>query len=131
MIYGIGTDIVNIKRLKEDADFCEHFKEKIMSLREREFMAARQFKDIRGQVLYLAKRFAGKEAVVKALGTGFVKDIHLSDIEIFNDEQGHPFVELSGGAKRYINTVSKNEVRVHISLSDDYPYASAVAVIEE
>ena len=79
-------------------------------------------------VVYVAKRFAAKEAVAKALGTGFRDGIYLSDIEIISDELGKPFAELKGNALKRAKQYGIK--KVHLSLSDDYPFVSAMAVAE-
>ena len=78
--------------------------------------------------MYVAKRFAAKEAVSKALGTGFRDGIYLSDIEIISDEMGKPFVELKANASVRAKNVGIK--KIHLSLSDDAPYVSAMAVAE-
>lgn len=128
MIFGIGCDIINVERLKNDQAFLDHFIKRSFSDAEKEQFANRKFAHEKQKTLYVAKRFAAKEAVAKALGTGFRNGLCLSDIEIFNDELGKPFVFLSENVIElgHLPTTAK----IHISLSDDFPFAQAVAVIE-
>ena len=128
MIYGIGTDIVNVNRLEKGSDFLSRFVRRCLSETEQLNMQRRAITDMQSQIMYVAKRFAAKEAVAKALGTGFRDGIYLSDIEIISDELGKPFAELKGNAlKRAKQSGIK---KVHLSLSDDYPFVSAMAVAE-
>lgn len=122
MIFGIGTDLCDVKRI---ATMLEKrglvFVNKILTAAEQEKAPQPLTAN------WLAKRFAGKEAVVKAMGTGFVDGLFFGDIEIFNDETGKPYVVLSAKAKAML----PHDVRVFLSLSDEKAYASAFAVIEQ
>lgn len=131
MIYGVGTDIVNITRLEKNDEFLNRFIKRSMTESEQQAMQLRAFADLKTRVAYIAKRFAAKEAVVKALGTGFREGIYLSDVEIINDSMGRPVAHLHGNAAAYLQkTIGSRAVKIHLSLSDDYPFASAFAVIE-
>lgn len=131
MIFGIGCDIINTERLKKDPDFMEHFMRRSFSQDEKEAFGKREFSDDNKKLLYLAKRFAAKEAVSKAFGTGFRRGLYLSDIEIFNDKEGKPFVTLSEKAENILKELSgKTSYKIHLSLSDDIPFAQAMALIE-
>ena len=97
-IFGIGTDIVNIKRidalLKKSG---KHFKNKIFSDKEISYCDKKN-----NPGSYYAKRFAAKEALSKALGTGFKKGISLKNIEVFNDTNGKPNIKLKGNVEAYL-----------------------------
>ena len=127
MIYGIGSDIVNITRLEKGPDFLNRFIKRSMSPVEQETMERRCLADNSARILYVAKRFAAKEAVAKAFGTGFRDGLYLSDIEVRNDNIGKPFVILHGQAAELYKKIGAKHI--HLSLSDDYPFAQAVAVI--
>ena len=71
MIYGIGTDIVNVTRLEKGSEFLSRFIRRCLSETEQQSMQRRAITDMQSQIMYVAKRFAAKEAVSKALGTGF------------------------------------------------------------
>ncbi len=131
MIFGIGTDIVNVTRLEKSDEFLSRFIKRSLSKPEQQAMQDRGLATLQSKALYLAKRFAAKEAVVKAIGTGFKDGIYLSDIEVFNDDNGRPTVVLSGNAEKYLIKVCGDSFKVHLSLSDDYPFASALVVIEQ
>ena len=128
MICGIGTDIVNVNRLEKGSDFLSRFVRRCLSETEQLSMQRRAITDMQSQIMYVAKRFAAKEAVAKALGTGFRDGIYLSDIEIISDELGKPFAELKGNALKRAKQYGIK--KVHLSLSDDYPFVSAMAVAE-
>ena len=130
MIFGIGTDIVNVTRLQKSNEFLERFVKRSMTEDEQQAMGLRHLTDLQSRALYIAKRFAAKEAVVKAMGTGFQDGIYLSYIEVLHERSGRPIVKLHGAALKYVQTVVGKHAAVHISLSDDYPFATAVAVIE-
>lgn len=130
MILGIGTDLCDITRI-----------EKLMSrlgtkLVDKHFSSHEQgiFQTINedNRPSYIAKRFAAKEAVAKALGCGIRGDVFLKDISISNDELGKPNVTLSNGALNYLKKITPDlyVTRIHISLSDDGRYASAYVMIE-
>lgn len=131
MILGIGTDIVNVKRLEKGEAFLNRFIRRCLTEEEQQQMIRRGLVDTPAKVLYLAKRFAAKEAVSKAFGTGFRDGIYLSDIEILNDNLGRPTVRLAGNAKKYMQKIAGNNFNIHLSLSDDYPFALAFVIIEK
>lgn len=128
MIYGLGCDIMNIERITKSPEFLERFKLKILSDKEiKEIENSKiTYKEL---ACALAKSYAGKEAFVKAMGTGFRDGIYLKDIQILHDIYGKPFYEIKGGALEKLCKAIKN-YKAFVSLSDDYPYAQAVAVIE-
>ena len=128
MIYGIGTDIVNISRLEKGEDFLNRFIKRCLSANEQQYMQNRALFDTQARILYVAKRFAAKEAVSKALGTGFRDGIYLADIEIISDEWGKPFVELKANALLRAKNIGIK--KIHLSLSDDAPFVAATAVAE-
>lgn len=131
MIYGIGSDIVNIKRLEKSEEFLLRFIRRCMTESEQQTMQRRGLADMQTRIAYVAKRFAAKEAVVKALGTGFRDGLYLSDVEVINDNYGKPYVILHGNTLKYVkDTFGNREIKIHLSLSDDYPFAQAMAVLE-
>ncbi len=128
MIIGIGTDVVQIRRIQITIDrFGTKFLNRIFTAKERE----------RGETLsgatrygYYAKRYAAKEAVSKALGTGIGRLAGWQEIEILNNETGAPTVHLSGqSADTLTQKANGQETRMHLSLSDDL-FAAAFVVIE-
>jgi holo-[acyl-carrier protein] synthase len=125
-IFGIGTDIVNIKRI--DHSLKKHglrFKNRIFSKKEISYCD----KKINSSSFY-AKRFAAKEAFSKALGTGIRKGVDLKNIEISNNSYGKPSISLKGNLASYLKKKIKNKkYDIHLSLSDDKPWAQATVII--
>ena len=125
-IFGIGTDIVNIKRidnLLKKRGFA--FKNKIFSKKEISYCEKRK-----NSCAFYAKRFAAKEAFSKALGTGIRKGVNLKNIEIHNNSHGKPFISLKGNLANYLKKKVKcKNYDIHLSLSDDKPWAQATVII--
>lgn len=132
MIMGIGCDIVKVSRFAKDRSFLLHFIKKYLTLKEiNELELKKQTRDLEHLVLSVATRFAAKEAVVKALGSGFRDGITLKDIEIVHDELGCPYVNLYNRALMRAYYVTRNQnFKLHLSLSNEREYTNAVAVIE-
>lgn len=128
MIIGLGCDVVNIERLNKSREFVERFMQRILG--EHEFSEIKKITDSQSLICSLAKRYAAKEAFVKALGTGFRNGIYLRDIEVLHNDLGKPVLKVNGIAKTLLS-VNGDNVSVHVSLSDDYPYAQAVVIIEK
>ncbi|WCR57900.1 holo-[acyl-carrier-protein] synthase [Wolbachia endosymbiont of Ctenocephalides felis wCfeJ] len=121
MIRGIGTDIVYIPRvLKILQKYGEKFLNKVYT--EQEIEISRKYNSQEMQTRYFAKRFAAKEAFVKALGSGFSLGITMKDIEIYSDVRGKPYIAISK------DFIPKEHV-IHLSLSDDKDYATAFVAI--
>jgi len=124
MIIGVGTDILEISRIKESVDkFADSFIKKCFTKTEIE--KCPKVKEIH----YYAKRFAGKEAFFKALGTGFTSGVSWQDVEITNDEKGKPVIKISGKSQEILNKTCQN-AHIHISLSDDTNWVNAIVIIE-
>lgn len=119
----IGTDIVNISRIEQVlARQGERFLSRILTLSEQEEYHRRG-----APVKFLANRFAGKEAIAKALGTGIARGVTFQGIEILPDEHGAPCAQLYGVALDKQQTLGA--ARVCISLADEKDYVVAFAVI--
>ena len=125
-IFGIGTDIVNIKRIDHSLKkYGFNFKNKIFSKNEISYCEKKK-----NSSAFYAKRFAAKEAFSKALGTGIRKGVNLKNIEISNNAHGKPFILLRGGLANYLKKKVKNKkYDIHLSLSDDKPWAQATVII--
>ena len=121
-VCGIGTDIVSIERIAKIYDkFGKAFLDKNFHSQEIKcFEALTQSQ----RITYLAKRFAGKEAHAKALGSG-IGQLAFKDIAILNDERGAPYILCTDKLKSIIN----KPLKIHVSLSDDMPFAVAFVVI--
>jgi len=127
MILGIGTDIINIRRVENTLNkFGDKFKNRCFSKHEIDKSEQRLNK-----INSYAKRYAAKEACSKALGTGLARGIYWKDIEIINDKYGKPFIKLHNNAIRYINNLSKKKYKIEVSLSDERNYAIANVIIFE
>ncbi len=125
-IFGIGTDIVNVNRIEKSIKKNgKRFKNKIFS--KNEIIYCDSKKNPRS---FYAKRFAAKEAFSKALGTGIRKEIKLKNIEVSNDVSGKPLLNIKGSTLLYLNKKLKNKnYKIHLSLSDDFPWAQATVII--
>ena len=125
-IFGIGTDIVNIRRfekvIKKDKTL---FIKRIFSKNEINYCEKK-----RKPSTFYAKRFAAKEALSKALGTGIRKGISFKHIEIKNDNYGKPYIKLKGTTDQYLKRKIKSKnYSIYLSLSDDIPWAQATVII--
>jgi holo-[acyl-carrier protein] synthase len=122
MIVGIGTDLVQIKRMERLLiTYGNRFKSRILEERE---LRKLESLPIEKHASFLAKRFAAKEAIGKALGTGISKQLAFKDIAILNDEYGKPYAEIN-----HEKLDSNKNFMIHLSISDDYPVAIAFSVI--
>lgn len=125
-VIGLGTDIVNINRIKKIySKYGNHFLNKILTESEKKFEKTSSKSK---KISTLAKRFAAKEAISKAIGYGFSNGVHFKDIEIYNDKSGKPFANLNGKAKSIVKKISR-KYNIFLSLSDDKPWAVATALI--
>ncbi|NRA74022.1 MAG: holo-ACP synthase [Rickettsiales bacterium] len=129
MILGIGIDLVKVDRIKK---LYFHHKDKFV-LKILSSSEIEEIKNMRSEdyiIQYLAKRFAAKEALVKAIGTGFAKEVIICDIAIKNDKRGKPYYHLSNKLDLFIKKLFKTEYSLHLSISDDKENAIATALIE-
>lgn len=123
-IVGIGIDLVNIERLRSVLDrYGARFVERILTAEERVY--CERYEDAAPQV---ASRFAAKEAVLKALGTGLSRGIRWQDVEVQRVGQGPPRIRLSGRAAE--EAAALHVDRIHLSLSHDRGVAAAMVVLE-
>lgn len=128
MILGIGTDLANIERIQGTLDrFGDRFRRRVFT--ETELAKAARRKDEAGT---LAKRWAAKEACSKALGTGLAMGISWKDMAVSNLRSGQPIMQLTGWAADRLAqmTPAGHEAIVHVTLTDDHPWAQAFVVIE-
>jgi len=124
MIYGIGTDIVNISRFKKMKSL-KSFSEKLLSDNELKISLIYNEEKL---IKYLAKQFACKEALSKAFGTGIRKPILFKELEVLRDEKGKPYFNPLGDVKKTI--VNLGITKTHVSLADESEYAIAFAILE-
>jgi holo-[acyl-carrier protein] synthase len=129
MIIGMGSDLCNIERIANSLDrYGERFETRVFTDTERAKARRRPF-TIAGTY---AKRFAAKEAFSKAVGTGFKRGVFMKDIGVVNAPSGAPTLALTGGAAKRLEEMTPNghEARIHLTLTDDHPWAQAFVIIE-
>ena len=128
MILGIGTDLANIDRIANTIDrFGDRFRDRVFT--EVEQAKAERRRDSVGTY---AKRWAAKEACSKALGTGLRMGISWKDMAVSNLKTGQPVMEVTGWARERLieMTPEGHEAIIHVTLTDDHPWAQAFVVIE-
>ncbi len=129
MIIGMGSDLCNIERIQASLDrFGERFELRVFTETERAKAARRPYT----KAGTLAKRFAAKEAFSKAVGTGFKAGVFMKDIGVVNAKSGAPTLALTGGAALRLQAITPDgySAVVHLTLTDDHPWAQAFVVIE-
>jgi holo-[acyl-carrier protein] synthase len=125
MIFGIGTDIVEVARIEDSlARFGDAFAQRILT--EQEWLSFQQSKT---QARFLAKRFAAKEAFAKALGTGLRDPATFQNIGVAHDDLGKPVLDLSPALQSFLD--KKGIVQQHLSISDEKALAAAFVVLEK
>jgi len=129
VIIGLGSDLCNIERIGNSlARYGERFENRVFTdieiakARRRPFTIAGTY----------AKRFAAKEAFSKAVGTGFKRGVFMKDIGVVNAASGAPTLALTGGAALRLEEMipAGHEARIHLTLTDDHPWAQAFVIIE-
>jgi len=128
MIIGIGSDLSDIRRVQASLDrFGERFTHRCFTEIER----ARSERKPDRAASY-AKRFAAKEACAKALGTGMRRGVFWRDMGVVNMRSGQPTMALTGGAAKRLEEITPPGMKavIHLSLTDDHPYAQAFVIIE-
>ena len=124
MIYGVGTDIVNIERVKKIlSKNRDGFVKRVLSEHEQALFANKA-----DSAAYFAKRFAAKEAFAKALGTGIGREVSFQDLTVRNNENGKPHFIPSEKLRQYL--VENNIKQAHLSISDESQNAIAFVVLE-
>lgn len=129
MIIGLGSDLCNIERIGNSlARYGERFENRVFTATEIAKARRRPF-TIAGTY---AKRFAAKEAFSKAVGTGFKRGVFMKDIGVVNAPSGAPTLALTGGAALRLEEMipAGHEARIHLTLTDDHPWAQAFVIIE-
>lgn len=127
MILGVGTDLLDIRRIEQTLDrWGERFCLRIYTEVER-----RRCEDHVNRAARYAQRYAAKEACSKALGTGFRQGVAWRDIEVDNLRSGKPFLRLFGGAAQRLAAITPAglDTAIELSLTDEYPFAHAIVVI--
>ena len=129
MIIGLGSDLCSIERI--EAALARHgnrFEQRCFTEIERAKAARRPFT----RAGTYAKRFAAKEAFSKAVGTGFFQGVYMKDIGVVNAPSGAPTLALTNGAAARLAQMTPpgHEAHIHLTLTDDHPWAQAFVVIE-
>jgi holo-[acyl-carrier protein] synthase len=124
MIFGIGCDIVEISRIAEACQKSDKFAARILTDFE-----MTQWKDSKQPERYLAKKFAAKEAIVKAMGTGIGRGISWQMMQIEHEQSGRPIVRVFDAADTFFT--SNGIAHCHISIADEQHYAVANVVLEK
>ena len=128
MIIGIGSDLSDIRRIQNSLErFGERFTQRVFTEVERTRSERKGDK-----AASYAKRFAAKEACAKALGTGIRRGVFWRDMGVVNLPSGQPTMRLTGGAAKRLKEIipAGMDAFIHVSLTDDHPYAQAFVVIE-
>ena len=128
MIFGIGTDLCDIRRLRATlARRGERFAEKVLGSNELQVFHARRARaEVRG-IAYLASRFSAKEAFSKAIGLGMRLPMTWRSCEILNQPSGRPFVQLNGALASWF---AERGLQAHVTLTDETDYAASFVVVE-
>ncbi|MFN7304874.1 MAG: holo-ACP synthase [Phenylobacterium sp.] len=128
MILGIGSDLSDIRRIQASLDrFGDRFRNRCFTEIERRRSEAKP-----DAAASYAKRFAAKEACAKALGTGLRRGVFWRDMGVVNLRSGQPTLALTGGAAARLAELTPQGHRavIHLSMTDDHPYAQAFVIIE-
>ena len=125
-ITGIGVDIVDNKRIKKLVKNKQYIS-RIFSKYE-----INQSKKIKNKTNYFSKRFAAKESLSKAIGSGFSKGLNFNDISVVNDKYGKPYYKLKNNVKKLIYSKFKvKKIKISLSLADEKKYSIAFSVIHK
>jgi len=128
MIVGLGSDLCNIARIQQSLDrFGQRFLDRVFTEIEQAKAERRAFT----RAATYAKRFAAKEAFSKAVGTGFRNGVFMRDIGVVNLPSGAPALTLTGGARARLDALTPpgHAVEVHLTLTDDHPWAQAFVIL--
>ena len=128
MIIGLGNDMIDIRRIEKTLErYGERFTRRVFTEIERKKSDRRA-----ERAASYAKRFAAKEACSKALGTGFSRGVFWRDLGVVNEPSGKPTMVLAGAAGRRLEALipKGHRPRIHLTITDDFPYAQAFVIIE-
>jgi len=124
MILGIGTDIVTVARMAENLErMGDRFARRLLTDSEYQ-----EYEKKHNGAAYIAKRFAAKEALVKAMGTGFADGITWKQVSVCNNEKGAPYFQLTGPASEKVEAMGVTSI--HLSISDEKEHAVAFVILE-
>ena len=124
-IYGIGSDIISNIRIKKSLK-NKKFLKRIFTIEE-----IKKGSKLKNKFMYFSKRFAAKEAFVKALGTGFRDNINFNSISILNDKKGKPYIKCEKSLNEKIKVLTKKKkLNIFLSLADEKDYSLAFVIIQ-
>jgi len=128
VIIGLGSDLCNIERIQGSLD---RFGDKFISRVFTDIERAKAERRVMTRAATYAKRFAAKEAFSKAIGTGFNQGVFLKDIGVVNLPSGAPTLALTGGAKAKLDALTPpgHAMDIHVTLTDDHPWAQAFVIL--
>ncbi|MBC7832707.1 MAG: holo-ACP synthase [Hyphomicrobium sp.] len=127
MILGLGNDLIDIRRIEKTLErYGERFTARVFTEIERRKSEGRRLR-----AASYAKRFAAKEACAKALGTGLSRGVYWRDMGVVNLPSGRPTMRLTGGAAKVLQEMTPDgyEARIDLTITDDFPLASAIVII--
>jgi holo-[acyl-carrier protein] synthase len=126
-IHGIGVDVVENARIRQSIErLGDAFLNRVFTPRERSYCDGMKF-----PAPHYAARFAAKEAIAKAFGTGIGKDLNWTDMEILRKENGQPYVVLAGNGKAYAERAGIGQILISLTHTDHYSAANAVACTDD
>ncbi|ARC53298.1 hypothetical protein AOQ87_01215 [Candidatus Riesia pediculischaeffi] len=123
-IVGLGVDLINVDRIRKIfLIYRNKFARKILSDKE-----MKEYENQKDKAGFLAKRFCAKEAISKALGTGFKMGVHFNQLEILHEKTGKPFINLLGDSRSRFKFLGARNAE--ISITDDREYVCSVVIVE-
>lgn len=131
MILGIGTDLIDIRRIEQLLKaHGQKFLDKTFT--QEEIRSSQKYSDDKLKAMFFAKRFAAKEAFSKAVGCGFGDNVRFLDLSIENNDEGKPSLIVKNKTLQYVlKCFTGKQLKIDLSLSDDYPMALAFVIISE
>jgi holo-[acyl-carrier protein] synthase len=128
VIIGLGNDVIDIRRIEKT---LETYGDRFVSRLFTQVEIAKSDRRAERAASY-AKRFAAKEACSKALGTGFRRGVFWKDMGVVNEPSGRPTMVLTGGAAEQLARITPpgQRAQIHLTITDDFPYAQAIVMIE-
>lgn len=133
MIIGLGSDLTDIRRIEKSLQrFGERFENRVFTPIEQKKAKSREKAGFQTVAATYAKRFAAKEACSKALGTGLRMGVRWREMEVVNKASGAPTLKLSGATLSRLESITPKGMtaHIHLTLTDEYPYAQAQVIIE-
>lgn len=126
-LLGIGIDVVEVDRIGSSLDeFGDKFINRIFTKKEQEYCESQK-----RPAIHYAARFAAKEAIAKAFGTGIGKEISWLDMEILRQPSGEPKVSMTGDGERYAEALKVLDIKISLTHAEHYAAANAVVIIED